>query len=250
MPPSPLALLAGPKWIVGAGGERALDRVVADLGGERARDDRSVRWAGRLPPSPVLDWRSYAQDGEGGERVRVAGQESYRERMMAYGEFIASLAAWSEFVTLTHRPLDRRGNWTRVGISYHRRLVRNWFYGEHEFYGRGVRDVDPVARLWGETELHASGVPHEHALLATNVDAWDRVAMRDVWREVCGSQLKHQGAYFEHIDRVVDAAGYVAKYTEKSSSKSPRIFGFGTPTRLVDALPLLAWARASELLAD
>lgn len=178
---------------------------------------------------------------------RLEGQDSYPVRMAAYGSFIASLADWTEFVTLTHRPLDRKGGWTRVGMQYHRRLVRNWFYGEHEFYGRGVRDVDPFARLWSETELHATGIPHEHAMLATSVDAIDRSSMRDVWREVCGSLLRGQGAYFSSIRDVVEVGRYVAKYTEKSSTKSPRIFGFGTETRLVDAVAELAWNKALTL---
>lgn len=178
--------------------------------------------------------------------AHIEGQPSYHERMLVYGGFIAALAPWTEFVTLTHRPLSRRGQWSRVGMKYHRRLVRNWFYGEHEFYGRGVRDIDPVARLWSETELHATGIPHEHALLATEVDITERVAMRDIWRGVCGSLMKGQGAYFEHIRDNVGAAQYVAKYTEKSASKTPRIFGFGTATLLTDAVGELAWGKALE----
>lgn len=177
---------------------------------------------------------------------QLEGQPSFRSRMLAYGEFIASLAPWSEFVTLTHRPLDRRGSWSRVGIKYHRRLVRAWFYGEHEFHARGVRDIDPAARLWSETELHASGVPHEHALLSTSVDMEDRKAMRDIWRHVCGSLSKGQGAYFEHVQEGVRASAYVAKYTEKSATKQPRIFGFGTTSsRLTDVVYELALQRAA-----
>ena len=82
----------------------------------------------------------------------------------AYGIWIAGLAPWTHFVTLTHRLPDssdanRARNYTRVGLARHRRLVRKWFHGD-------VRPRDPAARWWSELELHESGIPHEHGLLA------------------------------------------------------------------------------------
>jgi hypothetical protein len=92
-----------------------------------------------------------------------------RDVLDAYGVWIASLAPWTHFVTLTHRLPDSSDanlarHYTRVGMSRHRRLVREWFHG-------AVRPRDPAARWWSELELHATGIPHEHGLLALGLTA-------------------------------------------------------------------------------
>ena len=79
------------------------------------------------------------------------------EVLDAYGTWIASLAPWTHFVTLTHRLPDssdanRARHYTRVGFSRHRRLVREWFHAV-------VRPRDAAARWWSELELHESGIP-------------------------------------------------------------------------------------------
>jgi hypothetical protein len=135
----------------------------------------------------------------------------------AYGTFIAGLAPWTHFVTLTHRlPEDPSAStWRRVGVARHRRLVRDWFYED-------VRRLDPSARWWSEMEFHASGVPHEHGMLCLAANAPD-LTMRSRWWERAG--------YAKWLD--VDARGaiapaaYVSKYAQKATSREPLVFGFG-----------------------
>jgi hypothetical protein len=171
--------------------------------------------------------------------------------LMKYGGWIATLAPWAEFVTLTHRPRTTWGTLTQTGMKYHRRMVRSWFYGDAPFRGFGVLDFDPTARWWSETEFHWSGIPHEHGMLATGASAVARVGMRDAWRQVCGDLAKAQGAKFKHVYSDVGACAYVAKYTEKSASQEPRVFGFGSQDDLVTigaelrAHPDSAWSRAA-----
>ncbi len=214
---------------------------MADLGGVRIGSDYRVRCAALT--SPALDWRSHVQDRY--EERGVPMTTPFRVRLEAYGEWIGGLAPWVEFVTLTHRPLTERGYGSRVGMTRHKRMVHDWFYGEQAFRGRGVRDVDPSARWWSETEHHLTGIPHEHGLLSTDVSMLDRKEMRDSWREVNGSLVKAQGARFDRIRDTVGAAAYVAKYTEKSATHQPRIFGFGFTSVWVRDVGLeVSWRRA------
>ncbi len=135
-----------------------------------------------------------------------------------YGLWIASLAPWLYFVTLTHRLPDSSDanlarQYTRVGIARHRRLVREWFHG-------AVRPRDPGARIWSETELHLTGVPHEHALLAVS-DTAPVLSLRQAWFDMAG---------FARIERIEDpsaAARYVAKYAGKTGAWPPNVWGFG-----------------------
>jgi hypothetical protein len=134
----------------------------------------------------------------------------------AYGEWIDGLAAWSHFVTLTHALPDssdanKARGYTRVGVQRHRRMVREWFH-------KTVRRADASARWWSETELHESGQPHEHGLLAVS-DA--RAATYGEWAASCGYMKLHR------IQVGFSAARYVAKYTGKATSLTPMIFGFG-----------------------
>jgi hypothetical protein len=112
-------------------------------------------------------------------------------------------------------------------------MVRSWFYGDAPFRGFGVVDFDPYARWWSETEFHFSGVPHEHGMLATAASAVAKTGMRDVWRQICGDLRKSQGARFDRVQNDVAACAYVAKYTEKSATQQPRIFGFGSQDDLL-----------------
>jgi hypothetical protein len=136
----------------------------------------------------------------------------------AYGVWIASLAPWTHFVTLTHRLPDssdanRARRYTRVGFARHRRLVRDWFHGE-------VRPRDPGARWWSELELHASGIPHEHGLLALGETA-PALSMRQAWWDLAG---------YARVDAIKDSravARYVAKYAGKKAAWSPCVWGFG-----------------------
>jgi hypothetical protein len=136
----------------------------------------------------------------------------------AYGVWIASLAPWTHFVTLTHRLPDssdanRARRYTRVGFARHRRLVRDWFHGE-------VRPRDAGARWWSELELHASGIPHEHGLLALAERA-PALSMRQAWWDLAG---------YARVDAINDSlavARYVAKYTGKAAAWSPCVWGFG-----------------------
>lgn len=136
----------------------------------------------------------------------------------AYGIWIAGLAPWTHFVTLTHRLPDssdanRARNYTRVGLSRHRRLVRQWFHGE-------VRPRDAGARWWSELELHETGIPHEHGLLAVGPAA-PALSMRQAWWDLAG---------YARVDPINDSeavARYVAKYAGKKAAWAPCVWGFG-----------------------
>ena len=141
----------------------------------------------------------------------------------AYGEWIAGLTPWTHFVTLTHRlpgdvgaePAQRaqpRG-YTRVGVQRHRRAVRAWFHEQ-------VRAMDPGARWWSEMEFHASGVPHEHGLIALGERA-PALSMRQAWYESRGY------ARFDAIGSRFAVARYVAKYSGKAAAFEPCVWGFG-----------------------
>lgn len=143
-----------------------------------------------------------------------------REILDAYGSFIASLAPWTHFVTLTHDPrrlANLDGQHTRVGLQRHRRL-RKVFVFDH------VRRLDPTARWWSETELHLSGQPHEHGMLAAAENA-PVFSMMDEWFGLGGAWR------VERIDSMHAAACYVAKYGEKAAAWEPMVAGFGLMPR-------------------
>lgn len=155
-----------------------------------------------------------------------------------YGRWVASLAPWDFFVTLTHdprrlaqqlvdegaiatvdaermRPMET--GITIVGLQRHRREVRRWFYDD-------VRRFDHRAQFWGETELHATGQAHEHALL--RVAGGARVlSMRQAWFERAGY------AMFDRIEDATAVAAYVAKYTGKAAASEPHVYGFAKTAR-------------------
>jgi hypothetical protein len=141
----------------------------------------------------------------------------------AYGEWIARLAPWSHFVSLTHDarrlatgPTVSHQAYSRIGLQRHRRLVRDWFFDD-------VRKFDNTARLWSETELHKSGQPHEHALLALRPNAPSGLIM-EAWFNRAGAYDRQP---LETIEGTFSAARYVAKYTAKGSALEPRVWGFG-----------------------
>jgi hypothetical protein len=153
----------------------------------------------------------------------------------ATGLWVARLSPWRYFITLTHRPraqvtssqpVTSRGHrsgfaaYTRVGLSRHNASVRDWFYDE-------VRARAPGARLWGETELHAKGDPHEHAVLDVDADA-PVYSMLDAWHEREG--IWNCQRFSEDPDELVRAACYIEKaikYAGKLTTQPPKIFGFG-----------------------
>lgn len=144
----------------------------------------------------------------------------------AYGPWIASLAPWRIFATGTHaRPVGWMG-YDRVGIGRHRDNVRDWFY-------EVVRWVDPGAQWWSETELHASGAPHEHGLLASDMDFSALEFCRNWWRWMHGDLAKEQGMDFRTITygSWEAVASYVAKYSGKAAAYEPSIYGFGLLSR-------------------
>jgi hypothetical protein len=91
--------------------------------------------------------------------------------------------------------------------------VRDWFHGE-------VRTRDADARWWSELELHASGIPHEHGLLALGATA-PALSMRQAWWDVAGY------ARVDAINEPLAVARYVAKYTGKAAAWAPCVWGFG-----------------------
>ena len=136
----------------------------------------------------------------------------------AFGIWVPQLARWTHFVTLTHRLPDfsdanRARNYTRVGLARHRKLVRDWFYGD-------VRPRDPAARWYSELELHATGIPHEHGLLALS-DRAPVLSIRQAWWDLAG---------YARVDPIKDSASvarYVAKYSGKAAAWPPCVWGFG-----------------------
>lgn len=166
------------------------------------------------------------------------------------GQWVARLAPFSSFVTLTHRPIlagaaqavtsrshrSGSGAYTRVGLRRHNSMVRDWFYDD-------VRGVDPTARLWGETELHANGQPHEHALLALAESAPLFQCMQ-AWYDRPDGGIWNAQPFSQDPDELVRAAAYVekaAKYAGKLACQPPKILGFGL-------LPAPSFARV--LLVD
>lgn len=164
--------------------------------------------------------------------------------LLATGEWIASLAPWSHFFTLTHRlpgdtpplesyyrrtlparPLPNIPTYTRVGIQRHRRMVRKFFYDV-------IRPYDHAAQWWSEMEMTQAGVPHEHAMVALSPNA-PVLSMRQWWYESCGY------AVMETIEgSSITPAAYVAKYTEKGGAIPPLICGFGLNSRESHSLVL------------
>lgn len=164
-----------------------------------------------------------------------------------YGRYVAQLAPWRWFVTLTHRMPDglevgRRSAVTElgrehrgralgdevvmhtgasiVGVKPHRRDVRRWFYDV-------VRPTDRTALWWSEAEEHKSGSVHEHGLLACSEVA-PHLMWRTKWFELAGY------CYIAPVTRVEGAAVYVAKYTGKAAAVEPCVYGFGRRALEVD----------------
>lgn len=157
---------------------------------------------------------------------------SVNAAQMAAGEYVASLAPWNVFVTLTHRPREvedeRAFVYVRPGgersIVYGRsaagysvamdtaqRRVKSWFH-------RAVRRYDSYASMWAETELHKSGAPHHHLLLAVR-RGFPLKSVRQAWWEECGY------ARAEWLVEPVKAATYAAKYAVKETGVPPIVYG-------------------------
>jgi len=147
----------------------------------------------------------------------------------AHGQWLADMADWRYFITLTHRrptsTLSTHTPYTRVGLVRHNRMVRSWFHDD-------VRLVDSSARMWGETESHVAGGFHEHLLLAcaenSGVYAW----MQAWFDRRDGGHWDCQpfAAGGDRARRVELAAMYIekaAKYAGKMASQPPKVWGFG-----------------------
>lgn len=157
-----------------------------------------------------------------------------------YGEWVARMAPWSGFVTLTHRSLiaapgeavvtirkHRTGGnvHTRLGIKRHNREVREWF---HET----VRRIDRGACWWSETELHESGQPHEHGLLAVSASAPIYSMLDDWFRRPGGGAWNYKRLPTEgDLVRVAEYVGKAAKYAGKLAGQPPKVWGLGVHTR-------------------
>lgn len=168
---------------------------------------------------------------------RVANSEAVSTAALnSTGLWVARLSDWRYFITLTHRQLrsatstqaitsrkhrSGSGEHTRVGLNRHNSLVRDWFYDN-------VRALDHGARLWGETEAHAKGDPHEHLLL--DVDRQAPVySMLQSWYDRVDGGIWNCQPFSGDPDERVRAAAYVekaAKYAGKLTAQPPKIFGF------------------------
>ena len=154
----------------------------------------------------------------------------------ATGHWVAGLAPWRSFITLTHAPVSATsvqpltirkhrsgfGTYTRVGVQRHNHLVREWF---HEV----VRPDDPTAEWWSETELHISGQPHEHGLIA-HAEGAPLFDWLDHWYRMDGGGIWKSQPFSQDPDERVRAACYVekaAKYVGKMASQAPKVWGRG-----------------------
>jgi phage-related protein len=139
------------------------------------------------------------------------------ERLNAYGAWLASLAPWTHFITLTHDPRRLGAGHSIVGRQRHRRVLSKWVFDD-------VRRLDEGARWFSEMELQKSGQAHEHGLLAASSTA-PVLSMRQAWFERAGY------CDVRTIDRSeaegIGRAMYVAKYTGKATAVEPFIVGFG-----------------------
>jgi hypothetical protein len=196
----------------------------------------------------------HAQVAEGTERMERSREDQVREDaqvrradlarryemsdavLSEYGAYVASLAPWRWFVTLTHdakrlrwdEAWDLRGRRvvidtgiTQVRAQRHRKQVREWFYDD-------VKPRDRGAQWWSEMEQHESGQAHEHGLLSIR-DSAAMLSIRQAWFERCGY------AVVRPMTSVEGAAVYVAKYTGKSAASAPCIYGLynvGAATQL------------------
>ena len=140
------------------------------------------------------------------------------------GEWIAGLASWNWFWTLTHDAVrldgaDSSRPHALVGQQRHRSLVRRWVFGT-------VRVLDPSAQWWSETERHQTGQCHEHGLMAAS-DTAPWLKMRQAWYELAGYAVVRPIERLHETDGKVLVARYVAKYSEKAAAGTPLIAGFG-----------------------
>jgi hypothetical protein len=158
------------------------------------------------------------------ERARDL-RELTTSTQLEFGRWLASLADWRYFITLTHRtPTSTRlsyADYTRVGLARHNRMVRSLFYDN-------IRALDPTARFWGETETHAAGGFHEHALLSCASTFGVYGAMASWFDRRDGGWWDVQP--FDSSRAVELAAGYIekaAKYAGKLAAQPPKVYGFG-----------------------
>ena len=140
--------------------------------------------------------------------------------LASYGAFVSTLAPWNWFVTLTHDPkrlISFSHDWTRIGIQAHRSRLRRFVLDT-------VRSLDPSAAWWSEMELHATGQPHEHALLSASEMA-PVLSMRQRWFDLAGY------ARFDRIRDPADVAAYIGKYGAKVGAYPPFIAGLALNPR-------------------
>lgn len=162
----------------------------------------------------------------------LAGERLTRDGLAEYGHWIASLAPWSHFITLTHDParLEKiRPTWTQVGPRAHRRRIRN-------FVLEVRRRFDKRLTWWSEMEILPTGAAHEHALVAWHDPAPLYTAMQ-VWFDRCGAwNVKPIEGGSESI------AAYIGKYGGKSGAFPPFVIGLGLHDReshSVAAMPIV-----------
>jgi hypothetical protein len=136
----------------------------------------------------------------------------------AYGSFVASLAPWTHFVTLTHDPRRLGAGHSIVGVQRHRRVMSRWLFDD-------VRRMDPTAQWYSELELHKSGQAHEHGLLALAANA-PALSVRQAWFERAGYAVIRDIVASDDVAAYA-AAAYVAKYSGKSTSTEPFMAGLG-----------------------
>lgn len=161
-------------------------------------------------------------------RFDLAAHFGLTDRVLEeYGHFVASLAPWTHFVTLTHDPRRLGVGHTIVGQQRHRRVMSRWLFDD-------VRRLDPSARWYSEMELHKSGQAHEHGLLAIAPNAPD-LTMRQAWFDRAGYSVWREIRPTDDVAAYA-AAAYVAKYSGKATTTEPFIAGLGVHRRASHSL--------------
>jgi hypothetical protein len=137
-----------------------------------------------------------------------------RRASSAFGDFISSLDRWDAFYTLTYDPgrspdglQYRREELPPPSVDAVRRHTLRWLKALPDCLGCPYVAV-------AATELHKSGWPHVHVLLASGgMSSRPLVGAAQLW------YAKHGYAKYKPVDSALEISRYVAKYMTKQTSE-------------------------------
>jgi hypothetical protein len=148
----------------------------------------------------------------------------YDQTADLYGEWIAQLADWEVFVTLTYDP--KKHPW----CPSDRETWKHWRWWIHGQIGPSL----PGLRAVGAIEHHASGWPHVHSLVGWPTRANPSLPLArypkvfyEPWFE------EHGYARVDTVTSTVGAAAYVSKYLTKTlgNPHGPGLMVYPDPLR-------------------